>query len=619
MACEWHAITLANVMSFSNGRASPDRGDGLPYPVHGSNGVIGFADEANADHDTIVIGRVGSYCGSLYFSKQKCWVTDNAIRANALDDNDAKFLFYLLQTLDLNHWRAGSGQPLLNQAILGAIPASVPDPIEQRAIAHILGTLDDKIELNRKMNEMLEAMAQAIFKSWFVDFDPVRAKAEGRDPRLPKEIADLFPDSFQDSELGEIPKGWRAGKVNDLAMLSRETVNPNDYPEEVFDHYSIPAFDEGRLPKAEIGEQIQSNKFVVSPDAVLLSKLNPRFPRVWLPDTSRARRSVCSMEFLVSIPRSDISREYLYSLFNSQLFLQIFTTLVTGTSSSHQRVKPDYLLGMDVIIPTQETVDHFTELVRTLLDRVAQNITESRTLAALRDTLLPKLISGELRVKDAETFTTPESDIVKQGTGAVYTIGHSNHSIQDFIGLLKQHGVTAVADVRSSPFSRHHPQFNRDTLADALRKDGMAYVFLGKELGARSDDPRCYDNGQANFERMAESPTFKQGIDRLLKGRDQHCIALLCAEKEPLDCHRTILVSRNLRKLGVPVNHIMADGSIEEHQDTERRLVGALGLQNSLFEPVSSDSERLEKAYNQQARKIAYKRDDTEDNHEHAE
>jgi len=152
---------------------------------------------------------------------------------------------------------------------------------EQRAIAHILGTLDDKIELNRRMNETLEAMARALFKSWFVDFDPVCAKAEGRQPpSMDAETAALFPNAFEDSPLGKIPREWRVGRVGELASLSREGLNPNEQPAEVFDHHSIPAFDEGRLPKAETGEQIKSNKLVVPAEAVLLSKLNPRIPRV---------------------------------------------------------------------------------------------------------------------------------------------------------------------------------------------------------------------------------------------------------------------------------------------------------------------------------------------------
>ncbi len=234
MAGEWRKTVLGQLMCFANGRSSPERTHGLPYPVYGSNGVIGYAAEANADESSIIIGRVGSYCGSLYFSKQRCWVTDNGIRATALGNNNARFLFYLLSTLDLNNWRAGSGQPLLNQDILSRIPASVPEPVEQRAIAHILGTLDDKIELNRRMSETLEAMARALFKSWFVDFDPVRAKMEGRWrkgqalPGLPAHLYDLFPARLVDSELGEIPEGWKVGRVDDEFDLTMGQSPPGE-------------------------------------------------------------------------------------------------------------------------------------------------------------------------------------------------------------------------------------------------------------------------------------------------------------------------------------------------------------------------------------------------------
>src|SRR5215831_18276003 len=219
MAAEFLETTLGNLLTYANGRASPERANGLPHPVYGSNGIIGYASETIADQDTIVIGRVGSYCGSLYLTKQKCWVTDNAIRATALGDNDPRFLFYLLSTLGLNDWRAGSGQPLLNQDILSRIPTAAPTPAEQGTIGRILGGLDDKIELNRRMNETLEAMARALFKSWFVDFDPVRAKAEGCDPGLPKHIADLFPAHLVDSELGEVPERWEWVHLRDLAAI----------------------------------------------------------------------------------------------------------------------------------------------------------------------------------------------------------------------------------------------------------------------------------------------------------------------------------------------------------------------------------------------------------------
>ena len=192
---------------------------------------------------------------------------------------------------------------------------------------------------------------------------------------------------------------------------------------------------------------------------------------------------------------------------------------------------------------------------------------------------------------------------------AIYTIGHSNHRINDFINLLKKHSITAVADVRSSPFSKYNPQFNRKALADTLKQEDIAYVFLGKELGARPDDPCCYDNGSANFEKMAERPIFKQGIERLLKGMEQYRIALLCAEKEPLDCHRTILVCHYLRKMGLPIKHILANGDVEEHQNTEQRLIKVVGLQPIFFDSILTETDRIKEAYSKRAREIAYKRE----------
>jgi type I restriction enzyme S subunit len=300
----------------------------------------------------------------------------------------------LLSLVDL----AGHGTGRLNSDELKSLDVLIPPEPEQHAIAHILGTLDGKIELNRRMNETLEAIARALFKSWFVDFDPVRAKVEGRDPGLPKHIASLFPDSFDDSEQGEIPKGWNVGKVADVARLSREGVNPGEFPDEVFEHYSIPAFDEGRIAKIEPGEAIKSNKFVLAPGCVLLSKLNPRIVRVWLPDLRGSNRAISSTEFLITLPKFHISREFLFCLFSSTAFARAFATLVTGTSGSHQRVKRESLLEMDAVIPTAPVTQGFTRVVEPLLERVIRNITESRTLAVLRDALLPKLVSGELRV-----------------------------------------------------------------------------------------------------------------------------------------------------------------------------------------------------------------------------
>lgn len=189
----------------------------------------------------------------------------------------------------------------------------------------------------------------------------------------------------------------------------------------------------------------------------------------------------------------------------------------------------------------------------------------------------------------------------------IYTIGHSDHSIERFIGLLKQHGITAIADVRSMPYSQFHPQFNKDIFTASLDKAGIAYVFLGKELGARPEDPICYENGHVDFNRVAERGEFKSGLERVLKGSEKYRIALMCAEKEPLDCHRTILVCHNLKRAGVNIKHILTDGTLEDHQDAESRLLKRANCEQSLFDQGVNDSERLERAYNERASEIAYR------------
>ena len=157
--------------------------------------------------------------------------------------------------------------------------------------------------------------------------------------------------------------------------------------------------------------------------------------------------------------------------------------------------------------------------------------------------------------------------------GTVLTIGHSIHALDAFIALLRRHDVSAVADVRSAPYSRFNPQFNREPLAEALAAAGIRYVFLGRELGGRSDDPACYADGRIRYERLAATESFRGGLDRVVDGAAKYRVALMCAEKEPLDCHRTLLVSRALDEQGVDVAHIHADGGLEPHQAAMDRLL----------------------------------------------
>jgi uncharacterized protein (DUF488 family) len=186
----------------------------------------------------------------------------------------------------------------------------------------------------------------------------------------------------------------------------------------------------------------------------------------------------------------------------------------------------------------------------------------------------------------------------------LYTIGHSNGTAEHLLELLAQHGVTAVADVRSQPYSRFNPQFNREDLARALKDAGLGYVFLGQELGARSGDPACYREGRAQYALMAATTIFERGIERLLGLAENSCVAILCAEKEPLVCHRTILIGRYLHERGVHVRHILEDGSVEAHEALVQRLLALHGMQeNNLF---YGRDELIAQAYELQAEQIEY-------------
>ena len=486
------------------------------------------------------------------------------------DEVDSRFLYYVFTRLGHELEFAGAGGSVytnVSKNRFSGIEVVLPaDLNEQRAIAHILCTLDDKIELSRQMSETLEAMVRALFKAWFVDFEPVRAKMEGRwqhdnpllplpegegrgegslptksHARLPSDLLafarelrqnetdaerllwrllrnrslagakfrrqhpfppyvldffchelklaieldggqhnlpegrlhdkvrtaklaehgirvlrfwnhevlrdtesvleaiyqaiverreelrpsppaplpagegsmvsglpahlyDLFPDRLVDSELGEIPEGWRVGTLAEIVELVRDHVNPLSEPASGFLHFSIPAFDEGRWPKLERGEEIKSQKWQVPPEVILLSKLNPEIERVWLVDVKPDDRAVCSTEFLVLRPKAPYGRAYVYCLTRSPLFRQQIEGLVTGTSKSHQRAQPSAILELATIKPSAPVVTAFDRAAASLLDRSLECRRESRTLAALRDALLPKLISGELRVKDVERF-----------------------------------------------------------------------------------------------------------------------------------------------------------------------------------------------------------------------
>ena len=390
---------------------------------------------------------------------------------------------------------------------LRTIKLPLPPLPEQRAIAHVLGTLDDKIELNRRMNETLEEMARALFKSWFVDFlpvrakmaakqnnpslllpqaesgtwfvyaiecadgslyigqtenlrqrwlqhssskggrwtkshppqrvaywekqpsrqaaverekwlktgfgrkwlkkeiatrtqtgDPVRAKMAGRDTGLPPDRCRPLSRPARGLRFGPIPEGWEIGCFGDIVDQVLDKENPLASPDTDFRHFSIPAFDKDRWPQTERGENIKSQKSRVPPGVILLSKLNPEIERVWFVDVASDERAICSTEFLVLQARLPFQRNYVYCLTRSPFFRQQIGSLVTGTSKSHQRAQAGAVLALEATIPPAPVIRAFDQQASTLLNKSLGYLRETTTLIALRDALLPKLVSRELRV-----------------------------------------------------------------------------------------------------------------------------------------------------------------------------------------------------------------------------
>jgi type I restriction enzyme S subunit len=290
-----------------------------------------------------------------------------------------------------------------------ALRVLLPPLPEQRAIAHILGTLDDKIELNRRMSETLEQMARALFKSWFVDFEPVRAKMEGRWrrgqslPGLPAHLYDLFPNRLVDSELGEIPEGWEVGRLGDVADNPRRSIQPNSIlpntPYIALEHMPrrcIALFDWG------IADSLESNKFEFRKGEILFGKLRPYFHKVGVAPVD----GVCSTDIVVVAPKGTVWFGFVLGHVSSVEFVEYTNAGSTGTKMP--RTSWADMARYELVLPPEPIAEAFTDLIQPLIERIITVIHESRTLAALRDALLPKLIRGEIRVRKTERFVSRE-------------------------------------------------------------------------------------------------------------------------------------------------------------------------------------------------------------------
>ena len=319
-----------------------------------------------------------------------------------LSKADPLYLYYFFNSPDGFHSLDTIRRQVAVSGITGSdlsrLDIPVPPLQEQCAIAHILGTLDDKIELNRRMNESLQAIARALFKTWFVDFDPVRAKTEGRDPGLPKHIADLFPDSFEDSELGEIPRGWQLAKLGDVATHIRRGVHPDEI-DATTPYIALEHMPRHCIALSEWGTAggLGSNKFQFNRGEILFGKLRPYFHKVGIAPVD----GVCSTDIVVVAPRTESWLGFVLGHVSSTDFVGFTNSGSTGTKMP--RTSWSEMARYAVVMPPEPLAQSFSEQAQPIVYRIIALIHEGRTLATIRDTLLPKLISGELRMDDVRS------------------------------------------------------------------------------------------------------------------------------------------------------------------------------------------------------------------------
>ena len=428
MAAEWADSELGFLVRLQRGHDLTDsqRKPGS-IPVMGSAGRNGFHDTFKAKGPGIVLGRSGASFGKVHYSPDDYWPHNTALYVTDFQENDELFSYYFLKTIDFTSYNTGSAQPSLNRNHLYSIPINIPPLPEQKAIAHVLGSLDDKIELNRRMNETLEEMAQALFKSWFVDFDPVIDNALAAGNPIPEPLAQRaetrrqaiangtanrktaqdFPSSFRfTEELGWIPEGWGVKEANEAADISIGKTPPRKQQEwfseissgnivwvSIKDMGSCGVFinDSSEYLTSESVEKF--NVKVIPKGSVILSfKLT--VGRVAIADTSLATNEAIAH---FTDLKNGLTKEFIYS------YLKQFDYNDLGsTSSIATAVNSKIIKAMPVLIPHIQVLAAFSQTCQKWFGLIRNQQYQSQTLAKLRDVLLPKLISGELRIPQAE-------------------------------------------------------------------------------------------------------------------------------------------------------------------------------------------------------------------------
>jgi type I restriction enzyme S subunit len=426
MAGEWREVALWDIAEYINGRATKPSelaSNGVPV-IKIAELNRGITEETDRIPPELVEEKHWVSPGDLLFAWSgsvgiyrytgpKAALNQHIFRVVAKPGIDQGFLRYLLLScvplfqLHVQDKRTTMGH--VTKKDLQRIRVRIPPLQEQRAIAHILGTLDDKIELNRRMSETLEAMARALFKAWFVDFLPVRAKMEGRWqrgqslPGLPAHLYDLFPDRLVDSELGETPEGWRVVELGQVIEINPHRTLRKGQCAPYLDMASMPT--RGHVPLRVVERPYTSGTRFTNGDT-LLARITPCLENgktAFIDFLAPNEVGWGSTEFIVLRPKPPLPAEFGYCLARDPDFREFAIQSMTGTSG-RQRVQPEALARYLLVIPSDDVAKAFGALVEPWFRKASASERESRTLAALRDALLPKLIRGEIRVRDAERF-----------------------------------------------------------------------------------------------------------------------------------------------------------------------------------------------------------------------
>ncbi|MFN4236115.1 MAG: restriction endonuclease subunit S [Vogesella sp.] len=402
MSAEWISTTWGEIASLEYGKAIRDYQDADgTYIVYGTNGPIGKHHTPLCNYPSVIVGRKGAYRG-IHYSAKPFFVIDTAFYLKPKAKLNTKWAYYCLLTYDINGMDSGSAIPSTSRDEFYKLPVLLPSENECNQIAEYLTAFDDRIALLRETNATLEAMAQALFKSWFVDFDPVHANAGNRAATLPAELQALFPSTFIDTPQGPVPEGWSFVNLGELVCNQTTTfkfsgvdevvfVNTGDVAEGVFLHknYSPVQGLPGQAKKA------------IQKDDILFSEIRPKNKRFAYVNID-PKDYVVSTKFMVLRAIGDIAPRYIYQILKQDVTIDFFNMIAESRSGTFPQITFDSIQSYQVLRPSKACVDLFIDIVQPIIDRIDLTSEQAQTLATLRDTLLPRLISGQLRLPDAE-------------------------------------------------------------------------------------------------------------------------------------------------------------------------------------------------------------------------